>query len=53
MLMRVYGLPAARIKLIDGGYRKSREVEYWIVPAGESFPVPNPNALPFGRKVRR
>ena len=53
ILMRVYGLPAARIKLIDGGYRKRREIEYWIVPAGESFPVPNPNAFPFGRKVRR
>ena len=53
ILTRVYGLPTARIKLIDGGYRKRREIEYWIVPAGESFPVPNPNAFPFGRRVRR
>ena len=52
ILMRVYGLPAARIRLIDGGYRRRRAIEYWIVPAGESLPVPNPNAFPFDRKRR-
>lgn len=52
ILMRVYGLPVTQIKLIDGGYRKRRLIEYWIVPAGESSPVPTPNAFPFGRKRR-
>lgn len=50
ILKRVYGLPTARIKLIDGGYRRRRAIEYWIVPAGEHLPVPTPNAFPFGRK---
>ncbi len=52
ILMRVYGLPATRIKLINGGYRKYRLIEYWIVPAGEPLPIPTPNAFPFGRKRR-
>ena len=53
ILTRVYGLPAAKIKLVDGGYRKRREIEYWVVPAGEPLPVPTPNAFPFGRKKQR
>jgi len=49
-LMKVYGLPAAKIKTIDGGHRKRRWIELWIVPAGEPLPVPTPNSFPFGRK---
>ena len=49
-LMKVYGIPAARIRTIDGGYRKSREVELWIVPPGEPLPIPTPNAFPHRRK---
>ncbi|HEV2883657.1 MAG TPA: hypothetical protein VGW36_02305 [Pyrinomonadaceae bacterium] len=49
-LMNVYGLPAEKIKTIDGGYKKRRAVELWIVPAGESLPVPTPNAFPRRRK---
>ena len=52
ILTREYGLPAPRIKLVDGGYRKRRAIEYWIVPAGEPLPIPTPNAFPFGRKRR-
>ena len=53
ILMKVYGLSAARIKTIDGGYRKRRSTEYWIVPAGEPFPIPTPNSFPPHRKRRR
>lgn len=49
-LMKVYGIPAARIRTIDGGYRKSREVELWIVPPGEPLPVPTPNSFPPRRR---
>ena len=45
-LVRIYGLSASRIRLIDGGYRKHRAVELWIVPAGEPLPVPTPNSYP-------
>ncbi len=52
-LVNTYGIPASKIILIDGGYRKRRAIEFWIVPAGEPAPVPTPNAFPFGRKRRR
>lgn len=52
VLMKNYGLPASRIKGIDGGYRKRRSIEYWIVPQGEPLPIPTPNTFPFRRKRR-
>jgi hypothetical protein len=52
-LMRTYGLPASRIRLIDGGYRKRRAVELWIVPAGEPLPIPTPNSFPPKRMKTR
>jgi hypothetical protein len=51
-LMTVYGIPGTKVKTIDGGYRKSRWIEFWIVPADEPLPIPTPNAFPFGRKRR-
>lgn len=48
-LMSIYRLPASRIKLINGGYRSTRQVELWIVPRGASAPIPTPNRFP-GRK---
>jgi hypothetical protein len=51
-LTKVYGLPVSQIKIIDGGYRKQRAIEFWIVPAGEPWPVPTPNSYP-PRKRRR
>ena len=41
-----YGIPGLRLKLVNGGYRKSRSVELWIVPPGEHGPIPTPNAFP-------
>ncbi len=50
LLMSEYGLPFSRIKTIDGGYRKHRSMEYWVVPDGEPLPHPSPNSFPPGRK---
>jgi hypothetical protein len=49
-LVNYQGIAASKIKLIDGGHRKQRWVEFWIVPAGESLPVPTPNSYPNRRK---
>ena len=46
LLVKVYGIPAGRIRLIDGGYRRWRAVELWIVPRGEHAPIPTPNSFP-------
>jgi hypothetical protein len=46
VLTTVYGIAPARIRLIDGGYRKWRSVELWIVPRGEHAPIPTPNSFP-------
>jgi hypothetical protein len=49
-LKAVYGITASSIKTIDGGYRKRRSIEFWIVPPGEPLPVPTPNSFPPKRK---
>jgi hypothetical protein len=50
LLTKDYGIPAARINTIDGGYRKRRSIEYWIVPVGEPLPIPTPNSFPHRRR---
>lgn len=45
-LIEIYGIAASRIRLINGGYRKRRMVELWIVPRGEHLPIPTPNSFP-------
>ena len=45
-LISAYGIPALRIKTINGGYRKRRMVELWIVPRGEHAPIPTPSSFP-------
>ncbi len=49
-LINYHGVAASKIKLIDGGHRKQRWVEFWIVPAGEPLPVATPNSYPNRRK---
>jgi hypothetical protein len=49
-LIKVYGIRASRLRLIDGGYRKRRSVELWVVPRGEHPPIPTPNSFPPRRK---
>ena len=45
-LVKTYHLASSRIRVVDGGYRKTRAVELWIVPRGEHAPIPTPNAFP-------
>ena len=45
-LVKIYGVAPSRIRLIDGGYRKWRGLELWIVPRGEHPPIPTPNSFP-------
>ena len=47
-----HGISPSRIRLINGGYRRSRAVELWIVPRGARPPIPTPNVYPPQRKRR-
>jgi hypothetical protein len=49
-LVRRYGIPASRIRLVRGGYRRWRAIEFWIVPPGAEAPVPTPNVFPRRRR---
>jgi hypothetical protein len=49
-LARRHGIAASRIRLVRGGYRRWRAIEFWIVPRGADAPVPTPNVFP---RVRR
>jgi hypothetical protein len=53
LLIRVFGIRANRITTINGGHRKRRMVELWIVPRGEHTPIPTPNSFPAKRPQRR
>jgi hypothetical protein len=45
-----YHIASSRIKTMNGGYRKLRQVELWIVPRGEHPPIATPNAFPKKRR---
>lgn len=45
-LVNKYQIAPSRIKVMNGGYRKRRQVELWIVPRGEHAPIATPNAFP-------
>jgi hypothetical protein len=49
-LVNKYRIAPTRIKVVNGGYRKLRQVELWIVPRGEHAPIPTPNAFPERRR---
>lgn len=49
-LVKQHGITASRVKLVNGGFRKWRSVELWIVPRGEHAPIPTPNAFPKGHR---
>lgn len=51
-LVRSFGISPSRIKVVDGGYRISRQMELWIVPPDANAPIPTPNQFPKGRKRR-
>ena len=52
-LIKIYGIAPSRIKLVDGGYRKRRTVELWIVPRGEHLPIPTPNSFPSRKRMKK
>jgi hypothetical protein len=49
-LVNKYRVSPSRIKVVNGGYRKQRQIELWIVPRGEHPPVATPNAFPKKRR---
>lgn len=51
-LIKEHRIPRSRIRLVNGGHRRSRALEFWIVPRGEHAPVPTPNSFP-GRRRKR
>lgn len=50
VLVKTYRITASRIKTVNGGYRRQRQVELWIVPRGEHAPIATPNAFPKRRR---
>ncbi|MBC7796642.1 MAG: hypothetical protein H7Z37_07205 [Pyrinomonadaceae bacterium] len=52
-LTKKYELPLLKLKIINGGFRRQRSVELWILPKGEHAPVATPNAFPKVRKKRK
>jgi hypothetical protein len=41
-LLQRRGIPAASLKVINGGYREYAMVELWVAPNGSLAPVPRP-----------
>jgi len=52
MLVNNNAISSSRVRLINGGYRRWRQIELWIVPPGENAPIPTPNAFPHRRASR-
>jgi len=52
ILVKNLKVSPAKVRLLDGGYRDSRAIEFWIVPRGAYAPVPTPNMLPKRRRVQ-
>lgn len=52
MLVKDHAISSSRVRLINGGYRKWRQIELWIVPPGEHAPIATPNAFPQRRTSR-
>jgi hypothetical protein len=51
-LAKLSNLSPSKIKIINGGYRKWREMELWIVPPNDGIPTPQPETFP-ARKTYR
>ncbi len=50
ILINRYGISPRRITTVDGGYRRFRNIELWIVPKGADAPVPSPTMIPMKRR---
>jgi hypothetical protein len=51
-LIREQGINPSRIVVVNGGYRKWREIELWIIPPKGYAPIPTPNQFPSSRRRR-
>lgn len=51
-MIKKYNFPAARLKIVNGGFRKFRKIETWILPRGEHQPVATPDSFPNLRKKK-
>ncbi len=51
-LVNKYRIAPARVRVVNGGYRRLRQVELWLVPRGEYAPIATPNAFPKRRTGR-
>jgi hypothetical protein len=49
-LVTSYKIAPSRIRLMNGGYRKLRQIELWVVPRGEHAPIATPNSFPKRRR---
>ena len=46
LIVSYYGIDPERIVVVNGGHRKSRDVELWISPPGATPPTPTPDVAP-------
>jgi len=53
ILVKEHGIAPSSVRLVNGGHRRSRHIELWIVPPGEHAPIPTPNAFPQKRRTSR
>lgn len=52
ILVKHYGINPSRIVTVNGGHRRYRYVELWIVPKGADAPVPSPTVMSPRRRKR-
>jgi hypothetical protein len=50
ILVSEYKLSPSRVTVVNGGYRRWRAVELWILPGGEHPPIATPNSFPKSRR---
>lgn len=49
-LVNKYKIAASRIRFMNGGHRKQRQIELWLVPRGQHPPIATPNSFPKRRR---
>lgn len=52
-LTETRGIDAARLLLVDGGYRSEVTTELWVIPSGADPPIPTPTIDPSGVQIIR
>jgi hypothetical protein len=52
-LVELRGMDAHRIRIVNGGYRRNKTVELWLVTPTDSLPKPTPTIKPKDVKFRK